>query len=227
MGLPVFKQWGSDALIALASRILKIWFGTCRIRILNEDLYKEFFLGDRQFIGVSWHRSSIFGCYYYGPFHPLVMFSPSRDGEYLTTFAQKCGIIPVRASSKKGGEKGLIHMIRALKAGNRMCATNVDGPQGPRFKAKRGFLLLAKKTGVPLLPYMWSARNPITLEKSWDRTMIPRPFSQVVVTYGPPLYIPEDCNDLEMEAFQQELEKRINTIMIEVDQACGYKTRWE
>jgi lysophospholipid acyltransferase (LPLAT)-like uncharacterized protein len=226
MGLTLDKQWGRGTLIALVTLIIKIWFSTCRIKILHEDLHKEFFLGSRQFIGVSWHRASIFFCYFYGPFHPLVMFSRSKDGEYLARFAQKCGVIPLRGSSKRGGEKALIQMIRYLKEGSRICSTVLDGPQGPRFKAKKGLLLLAKKTGVPLLPFMWSARNPMTLEKTWDKTMFPRPFSKVLVTYGPPLNIPVDCNDLEMEVFRQELENRLNAIMIEVDQLCGYETRW-
>jgi lysophospholipid acyltransferase (LPLAT)-like uncharacterized protein len=227
MGRDLSQPWGSNALISLATLVIKGWFRTCRTRILHEELHKEFFLGDRRFIGVCWHRASIFFCYYYGPYHPVGMFSQSQDGEYLAGFAQKCGIIPVRGSSKKGGEKALIQMIRYLRAGNRICTTVLDGPQGPRFKAKKGLLLLAKKTGVPLLPFMWSSPRPITLEKTWDKTMIPRPFSEVVVTYGRPLIIPEDCDDLAMEAFRQELEDRLNAIMIEADEACGYQTRWE
>ena len=148
MSLTAVKRWGVGALIPLATLILKTWFSTCRIRILHEDFHKEFFLGSRQFIGVTWHRASIFFVYYYGLFHPLVMFSQSQDGEYLARFAEKCGVVPVRGSSKRGGEKALIQMIRYLKAGNRIASTVLDGPQGPRFKAKRGLLLLAKKTGL-------------------------------------------------------------------------------
>ncbi|MBI4764144.1 MAG: hypothetical protein HY787_06020 [Deltaproteobacteria bacterium] len=118
-------------------------------------------------------------------------------------------------------------MIRHLKAGNRICSTVLDGPQGPRFKAKRGLLLLAKRSRVPLLPIIWSSPRPLTLEKTWDKTMIPRPFSEVFINYGTPLTIPPDCNELEMEALQQELENRLNAIMVEVDQSCGYQTRWE
>jgi lysophospholipid acyltransferase (LPLAT)-like uncharacterized protein len=227
MALFVVKQWGSGTLLTLATLLIKTWFSTCRPRILHDEFHKEFFLGTRQFIGVTWHRASIFFCYYYGPFHPMVMFSQSEDGEYMARFARKCGVIPVRGSSTRGGERGLIQMIRSFQRGNRICSTVLDGPQGPRFKAKKGLLFLAKKTGLPLLPFMWSARNPITLEKTWDKTMIPRPFSKVLVTYGPPLNIPADCNDLEMEVFRQELEDRLNAIMIEVDQACGYETRWK
>jgi lysophospholipid acyltransferase (LPLAT)-like uncharacterized protein len=227
MGLTMSKRWGRDALINLATLFIKTWFTTCRIRILEAKLHQEFFLGDRQFIAVTWHRASIFFCYFYGPFHPVVMFSRSEDGEYLARFAKKCGVIPVRGSSRHGGGEALIQMIRHLRAGNRICSTVLDGPQGPRFKAKRGLLLLAKKSGVPLLPIIWSSRRPITLEKTWDKTMIPRPFSEILINYGTPLTIPQDCDEPEMDALQQELENRLNAIMKEVDHACGYKTRWD
>ncbi len=227
MDLAVFKQWGSDTLLTLATLLIKTWFSTCRPRILHDEYHKEFFLGTRQFIGVTWHRASIFFCYYYGPFHPMVMFSQSQDGEYMARFAQKCGVIPVRGSSTRGGERGLIQMIRSFQRGNRICSTVLDGPQGPRFKAKKGLLFLAKKTGLPLLPFIWSARSPLTLEKTWDKTMIPKPFSEVLISYGPPLFVPKECTDQEMEVLSSELEGRLNALMIEVDQACGYKTRWE
>lgn len=227
MGLASLKQWGAKALISLATLFIKAWFSTCRVRILQEDLHKEFFLGDRQFVVVTWHRTAIFSCYYYGPFHPMIMFSQSRDGEYLARFAQKCGVIPARGSSRHGGERGLIQMIRHFKAGNRICSTVLDGPQGPRFKAKPGLLFLAKRTGVPLLPMIWSSPRPLTLEKTWDKTMIPRPFSEVVIAYGNPVMIPKDCNEAEMEGWRQALENQLNAIMVKVDQICGYKTRWD
>jgi lysophospholipid acyltransferase (LPLAT)-like uncharacterized protein len=227
MTLTAFKRWGWGILISLATLILRTWFRTCRVRMIHEEFHKDFFLGNRQFIGVTWHRASIFFCYYYGSFHPVIMFSQSQDGDYLARFAQKCGVIPVRGSSKRGGERALIQMIRHVKAGTRICSTVLDGPQGPRFKAKRGLLLLAKKTGLPLLPFIWSARNPLTLEKTWDKSMIPRPFSEVVITYGAPLSVPTDVDDLKMEALQQELEDRLNALTTEVDQLCRYKTRWE
>jgi lysophospholipid acyltransferase (LPLAT)-like uncharacterized protein len=227
MGQTISKPWGSGALITLATLFIKTWFNTCRVTLLQKDLHQEFFLGDRQFIAVTWHRASIFFCYYYGHHHPVVMFSRSQDGEYMARFAQQCGVIPVRGSSQHGGERALIQMIRHIKAGIRICSTVLDGPQGPRFKAKRGLLLLAKRSGLPLLPIIWSSRRPLTLEKTWDKTMIPRPFSKVLINYGPPLTIPQDCNEREMEALQQELEKRLNAIMGDTDQLCRYKTRWE
>jgi lysophospholipid acyltransferase (LPLAT)-like uncharacterized protein len=221
-----FRDTAKAGLITLAQGLFKVWFSTCRLKILNEYFHNEAVAGNRQYIGVTWHRAAIFYCFFYGPLHPMILFSQSQDGEYLTQFARKCGVIPVRGSSSRGGLKALIHMIRYLKAGNRMCATVLDGPQGPRHEAKKGFLLLAKETGIPLVPLMWSARRVITLEKTWDKTMIPLPFSKVFISYGPPLTIPKECSEQTLEDFRLEIQNRLNTLMDEMDKTSGYKTRW-
>jgi lysophospholipid acyltransferase (LPLAT)-like uncharacterized protein len=218
-------ETATAGLITLAHSLLKIWFGTCRLKIINEDIHQEVMHGAGSYIGVVWHRAAIFSCYLYGPSHPMVMFSQSQDGEYLARLAQKFGMIPVRGSSTRGGQRALIQMIRHLRQGNSMCSTVLDGPQGPRYVAKKGLLLLAKETGVPLLPGIWSARRALTLEKTWDKTMIPWPFSEVVVAYGSPLHVPKECTDSELEDLRLEVENRLNTLMAEVDEACGYRTR--
>ena len=216
---------GLQSLVAAAHLILKTWFGSCRIKILEPDLHREFFLGTRSFIGTSWHRAAIFFSYFYGPFNPLAMFSQSRDGDYLARFAEKFGAKTVRGSSTRGGERALLQMIKDIKAGTRWCSTVLDGPQGPRYRAQKGLLILAKKTGLPILPAIWSARHCLTLEKSWDKTMIPLPFSEVQVSYAPPLEVPEDCSKEELEALRLELEQRLTELMLKADQRCGYRTR--
>jgi lysophospholipid acyltransferase (LPLAT)-like uncharacterized protein len=222
-----FKDTAKAGLITLAQGLFKIWFSTCRFKILNKEFHNEAVSGNSQYIGVTWHRAAIFYCFFYGSLHPMIMFSQSQDGEYLSRFAQKCGVIPVRGSSSRGGLQALIRMIRYLKDGNRMCATVLDGPQGPRYKAKKGFLLLAKETGIPLVPLMWSARRVITLENTWDKTMIPLPFSEVTIGYGLPLTIPKATTDHELEDFRLEIQNRLNVLMAELDKTCGYKTRWD
>jgi lysophospholipid acyltransferase (LPLAT)-like uncharacterized protein len=225
MALTRPKQIQLTLAVQLAYGLCKLWFSTCRVKILQPEIHRQMALGSRPYIGATWHRGAIFYCYYYGPQHHMVMFSQSEDGEYLARFAQKCGMIPVRGSSTRGGQRALVQMIRHLREGRGHCATVLDGPQGPRFVAKKGLLVLAKNTGVPLLPGNWSADRAITLEKTWDRTMIPKPFSTVVIGYREPLFIPRDCSEEELEDYRLELEKRMNDVVREVDAHCGYRTR--
>ncbi len=84
---------------------------------------------------------------------------------------------------------------------------------------------MAKKSGAPLLPGVWSSRRAITFEKSWDKTMIPWPFSRVVVAYGPPLLVPKNCSDTELEDIRLQLQDRLNALVEQVDRITGYKTR--
>ena len=226
MALSRPKQFQISLAVNLAYGLCQLWFYTCRVRILQPEIHRQYVLGRQPHIGATWHRGAIFYCYYYGPQHHMVMFSQSEDGEYLARFAQKCGLIPVRGSSSRGGERALVQMIRHLRRGAGHCATVLDGPQGPRFVAKKGLLVLAKNTGAPLVPGIWSADRVITLEKTWDRTMIPRPFSNVVIGYGEPLSIPRHCSEEDLEGYRLELENRLNNVMQEVDQQCGYRTRW-
>ncbi|MCU0578972.1 MAG: lysophospholipid acyltransferase family protein [Desulfobacterota bacterium] len=220
------KQLKINAAVNLAYGICRLWFSTCRVRILHPEIHDQWAMGNRPYIGATWHRGAIFYCYYFGPCHHLVMFSQSEDGEYLARFAQKCGMIPVRGSSTRGGQRALVQMIRHLREGRGSCATVIDGPQGPRFVAKKGLLVLAKNTGAPLLPGIWSSDRVLTLEKTWDRTLVPKPFSTVVVGYREPLFIPRDCSDEDLEGYRLELERRLNDVTREVDDRCGYKTRW-
>jgi lysophospholipid acyltransferase (LPLAT)-like uncharacterized protein len=219
------KDKALNGLVTFAYYLVKAWFRTCRLKVLNEAFHQELLYGSGSYIGATWHRAAIFYCHLYGPMHPMIMISKSKDGELLARFAEKCGMIPARGSSSRDGQKALLQMIRHLKEGHRMCTTVLDGPQGPPYVAKKGLLLLAKKSGVPLLPGIWSARHAITFEKSWDKTMLPWPFSQVVVAYGPLLYIPKDCSDEELEDLRLELQNRLNVLLEQVDSLTGYQTR--
>jgi lysophospholipid acyltransferase (LPLAT)-like uncharacterized protein len=219
------KDRAVNGLAGLVFFLVKAWFGSCRLKVLNQAIHRELFQGSEAFIGATWHRAAIFYCYLYGPLHPMIMISQSQDGEFLARFAEKCGMIPVRGSSTRGGQRALLQMIRHLRQGNRMGTTVLDGPQGPPYVAKKGLLLLAQKSGVPLLPGIWSARRAITFENSWDKTMIPWPFSRVVIAYGTPIHIPKTCSEEELEALRLELQNQLNQLTEQADRQTGYKTR--
>jgi lysophospholipid acyltransferase (LPLAT)-like uncharacterized protein len=88
--------------------------------------------------------------------------------------------------------------------------------------AKAGMVALAKMAGVPFLPIMISARPAITLKKTWDRTMIPLPFSKVVVLYDDPIAIPREARGEALEALRQEVENRLNEMRRRADEITGY-----
>jgi hypothetical protein len=84
-------------------------------------------------------------------------------------------------------------------------------------------ILLAARTGLPLLPIIWSADRTWVLKKTWDHTMIPKPFAKVKMMCGREFHYPEHLNKEEMEAARQELEQELNRIKDELDRLCGFQ----
>ncbi len=135
------------------------------------------------------------------------LVSRFRDGDIAEKFLLSLGYRVVRGSSEegkpqKGGSVGLLRLVKLLREGNTVAIT-VDGPKGPYGKVKAGVILLAQKTGVPIIPVYVDFEWYIRL-KTWDRLIIPIPFSRAKVRIGNPLWVlPEDS----IEAKREELEK--------------------
>ena len=219
-----FKLELSASLITLLARI---WFGTVRVKILNLEVYEKYFKGSRSghVVAGSWHRHSIFLFYFFRTLGSrAIMISRSMDGELTAKIAQRLGYTPIRGSSSKGGGKALHAMMNFLNSSSekRLCGTPVDGPKGPHRKMKKGMLALAKETGAVFIPMTCSGNRVITLERAWDKTILPKPFSQVVVDFGEPVFVPKDVTDEEFEGIRQDLEIKLNQLTDKVDQICGY-----
>ncbi len=211
-------------LITLAAKALHLWFSTCRIKIIGQDLHDRYITGEGGLVGGTWHRNAIFLVWFYRKVHPMIMFSRSKDGDLIAGFAEKLGVIPIRGSSSKGGSEALSAMKEFLKRpGVTKTATVLDGPRGPRCVAKKGMIVLAKEAGVPFLPLMMSAHPAITLKNTWDKTLIPLPFSRVTISYRPPWRIPPDLDAEGLEKLRQEVEATLNEMMRQADADTGYR----
>lgn len=212
-------------LIYWATLILRFWFTSCRVTIVGQDVHERFILGNEKLVGGTWHRGALFLVWFFRRVRPMIMFSRSRDGELIARYAENLGARVVRGSSSRGGTAALRTMIRYLRRpGARKAATVLDGPRGPRFVAQPGMLQLARNAGVPFIPLAMSAAPTITLARTWDRTMIPLPFSRVVVSYGQPLTIGADVRGPRLEAKCREVEAILNRLRREADQLAGYQT---
>ncbi len=219
----VAKPWINRLLITFGTKLLSLWFSTCRITIIGEEYHNNCILANQKMVGATWHRNAIFLVWFFRNINPMVMFSRSRDGDLIAGFAAKLGIIPARGSSKKGGGEALRQMADHLNSpGNNKAATVMDGPTGPPCVAKKGLITLAKMTKQPLLPIMMSASPAITLHKTWDKTLLPLPFSKVVVSYRKPINIPADTDKRRLESYRKEVENTLNEMMAEADKLCGY-----
>jgi lysophospholipid acyltransferase (LPLAT)-like uncharacterized protein len=155
-----------------------------------------------------WHEQIFLTTYYFRHRRIVVMTSRSLDGEYIARFIQRFGYGAARGSSTRGGVGALVEMARLVRAGCPAGFT-VDGPRGPRRVAKTGALLLAKKTGRPVLPFAVEAERYWTIG-SWDRLQVPKPFTRAVVRLAPPLFVSEESDPAALERLREELQRTLD-----------------
>jgi lysophospholipid acyltransferase (LPLAT)-like uncharacterized protein len=183
---------------------------TVRFRVEGWEHWEAAQRGGGRPIQAFWHDRILLATYYFRGRGIVVMTSRSFDGEYIARFIQRLGYGAARGSSTRGGVGALVEMIRLVRAGCPAGFT-VDGPRGPRHVAKTGALLLAKKTGQPVLPFAVNPEKFWAL-KSWDRFRIPRPFTRATVRIAPPLYVPADADDSALEELRQRLQRALEEI---------------
>jgi len=151
-----------------------------------------------------WHDRIFLATYYFRNRAIVVISSQSFDGECMARLIQRLGYGAIRGSSSRGGGRALVEMIRAMRGGLTTGFT-VDGPRGPRHVAKPGAVMLAKKTGNPVVPFTVEPAQCWTLG-SWDKMQIPRPFTRARVIVGAPIYVPADASDALTGSKLKELE---------------------
>lgn len=152
-----------------------------------------------------------------------MLISHSKDGGFVAKAIRWLGLRPVRGSSanrRKRKDKGGLQAIREasemLRQGGAICMTP-DGPRGPRQRASMGAILLARRTGAPILIYGLAAA-PAKRLKTWDRFIIPFPFTNGAIVFGGAMPVPKDSDS---ETMRQELENRLNAANTRAEELVG------
>lgn len=159
-----------------------------------------------------WHSCVFPAIYIWRDLKIRVMSSDSFDGEYTGRIIRKFGFIKVRGSSSRGAVRAFLGMRRDLDQGWTVAFT-IDGPRGPRYVAKPGPVLLAKATGAPMVAFHIALEKAWTLN-TWDRCLIPRPFSKALLRISRQMSVPSDANEVQMEALHSELQVALDRVRI-------------
>ena len=159
-----------------------------------------------------WHNRIFGATYYFRNRGIVVITSQSFDGEYIARFIKRFGFGAVRGSSTRGGIGALVEMIRLMKKGLPM-GFSIDGPKGPKYVAKAGAVLLAKKTGNPLMPFLVETEKYWQFSKTWDDLQIPKPFSRALVLIGEPIYVDKDASGEEIEKTRELLQEKLDELV--------------
>lgn len=192
--------------------LTRLLFATCRIRWVGREHLEQLDREKQPLIAAFWH---------YGVFLVLhlsrgkrkwvAMVSSSKDGEYVARIVEGFGFETVRGSRNRGGIGALKGMVKAVRERGLSAAIVADGSQGPPLAAQPGAVLLASYSGAVVVPVGWAADRYWSF-RSWDRTVLPKPFARVVVEVGEPLAVPGGLSSEGLEDWRLELERRLIAI---------------
>lgn len=152
-----------------------------------------------------WHNQIFYATHFWKFRNIVVITSRNFDGEYIARVIRRFGYKTARGSSSRGAVSALIQLRQDLSAG-RDIAFTIDGPRGPACQVKPGPLWLSKKTRNPILPFHIQPRHFWSL-KTWDSFRIPKPFSEVLVKIGTPIFVPAEADENGLlQCYQKEME---------------------
>jgi len=199
-------------------------FGAVFATLRESRLEPEHFLGLRAqgtpIIFVFWHAHTLPLAWCHRNEGIVTLVSDHGDGELLVRLIRHWGFGAVRGSSTRGAKKALKGMIRAARAGKDLALTP-DGPRGPAREFKPGALAVAQATGLPLVPLAVGASGGWRL-RSWDRFLVPHPFSRLCVAYGPPRRVAAGLDRTDLEALAGEMGAELDALARRAEaQAAG------
>jgi len=171
----------------LGTLLVRLLALTWRVRYVNVEAVQDLRARKEPFIYILWHGQLLPLLWTHRDREVAVMISEHRDGEIVARIAAALGFRLVRGSTSRGAARALLSASRELESGQDLAVT-VDGPRGPAGVVAPGALVIAQRTGAPMVPTAAATRRAWRL-RSWDRFMIPKPFARVTVAYGAPIRI--------------------------------------
>ena len=203
----------ADLLFYLAIKLIGV---TARFEVVGWENHDKAEQNGGLPIYCFWHDRIFLTTYLWRNRRIVVMTSRSFDGEYIARFIQRFGYGAIRGSSTRGAVGAVVEMVKLMRAG---CTTafTIDGPKGPRYVAKMGAVLLAKKSGHPIMPVTMALQRYWTVP-SWDLFQIPKPFTRGRVFVAPPIYVAADANENELNAKRDELQTTLDELNRKTDE---------
>jgi lysophospholipid acyltransferase (LPLAT)-like uncharacterized protein len=198
----------AKTLSIIASVVGDLWSRSLRVTYVNGGILDHFASQKKNVIYAFWHDSVFLLPYTHRSSGIMIMVSESKDGEIATGILRHFGYEVVRGSSKRRGSRALLDLCEGMRKGKSVAIT-VDGPRGPRHEAKEGAVFLAGKLRAPIIPVATGAKRFRTLERSWDKLVLPVPFTEGVVLYGQPIMVNGTSRE-EIEFKRRELEAALD-----------------
>ena len=200
---------------SLAYWTIRILGATMRFIEVNSEIPRSFIEKGTLAIGAFWHgRLLMMPClesvHKESGRKMSFLVSAHRDGQVIGKAVERFGHRAILGSSTRRGLSAFHQMLKAQKDGYDVIVVP-DGPKGPRHEVQIGIMQLAKLTGSPIVPLSFSASRR-KIFNTWDRFLLPYPFSKGVFIWGEPVYVDADGDRAHLEEKRLLLEERLNQL---------------
>ncbi len=209
--LPWSRRIQIPFIAAAVYSVIRALGPTLRYEVLGWQDAEGVYASGKRCIWAFWHRVIIPIVWWHRNHGTVVMNTTAFDGQWTRKVIEWLGFGTAQGSSSRGGLRGLAVMARRLEEGVD-CAFTIDGPRGPRYVAKPGPVMLARKTGCPVMVFHVGVDRGKTFTKTWDHFLMPMPFARTVILFAPPIYVPADADQQMLEAKHAEMQRELERV---------------
>lgn len=202
----MFRQLVLPRLVFWFYRLLS-W--TWRKRTVESPALKKLLDEGQPILLAHWHGDELAMLYLVKRFGLVTMTSTSKDGALIDYVIRRLGGQTSRGSSTRQGMSALKALLRLMKKGH-PCSMAVDGPKGPLHKVKPGVFEISRLNRAWIFPVGSACSRGLHFKKSWNKTFLPKPFSQVLVYFGDPIEPLSKAQDPKDPQLALLLEERLH-----------------
>jgi lysophospholipid acyltransferase (LPLAT)-like uncharacterized protein len=209
--LPWTRRAQIPLIAAFVYAVIRTLGPTLRYEVLGWQHAEAVHASGKRIIWAFWHRIIVPIVWWHRNKGVVVMNTTAFDGQWTRKVIEWLGFGTAQGSSSRGGLRGLAVMARRLAEG-RDCAFTIDGPRGPRYVAKPGPVMLARKAGCPVMVFHIGVDRGKTFTKTWDHFLLPMPFARAVILFAPPIWVAEDADSEMLEAKHAEMQRELERV---------------
>jgi len=209
--LPWSRRIQIPIIAAAVYSVIRTLGPTLRYEVLGWQHAERVYAERKRIIWAFWHRVILPIVWWHRHHGVVVMNTTAFDGQWTRKVIEWLGFGTAQGSSSRGGLRGLAVMAKRLGEGVD-CAFTIDGPRGPRYVAKPGPVMLARKTGCPIMVFHVGVERGKTFTNTWDHFLLPMPFARAVILFAPPINVPKDASPEVMESKHAEMQRELERV---------------
>jgi len=209
--LSFFRRMQIPVIAWLVYWMIRLVGPTMRLEILGIQNAIQIPNAGEPGIGAFWHRCIFPAAWVWRRRGIVILNTVNFDGQWTRRVIERLGFGTAQGSSSRGGVEGLTVLAECLMKGRHVGFT-IDGPRGPRYVAKPGPVILARRTGKQISVFHIGVERGYTFQKSWDLFRVPCPFTRTVMFMAPPIDVPQHADADTMKAKQEEMQSALERV---------------